>query len=182
MYLWQWHVLHALVVLLKCAWMILYPIKQSPAYLLRSSINGQQQVNGRMIPKRFERLEIDTTRLLTADAGPDDNTIKDTQRIKEYRTRVFDIALLICFFCIIIGAALLIMYAYMLDQEKKDSTTSLLPQQLFISGCVFMALAFMPGAVCCVILIKDEGPAKQRTDGEAMDAAKDGRRIKMPGW
>jgi hypothetical protein len=66
-----------------------------------------------------------------------------------------------------LGAVLLITYDSILNQEKKDGETSLLPQRFLISGCVFMAMALIPGAVCCVILIQDEGPAKQRTDGKS---------------
>jgi hypothetical protein len=127
--------------------------------MVKSSINGQQRVNGRMLPKRFERLEIDTTRLLTAEQI--DTTIQDAhKKEKEYRARVFDITLLICFVCFMLGGALLITNDYIRRQEEKDGETSLLPQRLMISGAVFMALSIIPGAVCCRISIQGEGPAK----------------------
>ena len=126
---------------------------------MKSSINGQQRVNGRMLPKRFERLEIDTTRLLTAEQI--DTTIQDAhKKEKEYRARVFDITLLICFVCFMLGGALLITNDYIRRQEEKDGETSLLPQRFMISGAVFMALSIIPGAVCCRISIQGEGPAK----------------------
>ncbi len=107
-----------------------------------------------MIPKRFERLEIDTTRLLTAAAQQSDDTIQDTQINTSY---VVFISFFICSASIIIGGALLGIYRLMFDREEKGySKPSQVPQHFLISGCVFMALACIACIVCCVKVRMDD--------------------------
>jgi uncharacterized Tic20 family protein len=116
--------------------------------MVKRSINGQQRVNKRMLPKRFERLEIDTTRLLTAAAKQSDNTIQDTQRKKEYNAQVSLISYVMCSLLLTLGVILLCTYDIMFTEEKKNGKTSLLPEQILISGCVSLGLAFIAFIIC----------------------------------
>ena len=121
--------------------------------MVKRSINGQQRMNKRMIPKRFERLEIDTTRLLTAAAQQSDNT----QIKNEHSALVIFISLFTCVVFNIIGAVLLCIYGIMFNQEEKGySTPSQSPQHFLISGCVFMAVACIACIVCSVKVRMDD--------------------------
>ena len=116
-------------------------------------------MNGRMLPKRFERLEIDTTRLLTANAVPSVEKVQDAHIKKKYRADVQNTSILIfiLFFCI--SVALLGLYQFMpIHDPYGDPKNPRRDPDRLISGCVLMAVAIIALGVNCVFTDIDKDP------------------------
>jgi multisubunit Na+/H+ antiporter MnhB subunit len=141
--------------------------------MVKRSINGQQRMNGRMLPKRFERLEIDTTRLLTAEATQSVKTVQDTHK-KEYKAHVVIgvkiISAVLCLLFCLIGVVLLLVYAFTPDHASNEQyvkpNTSQKDPNILISGGVFMALALIAFWVNFVSTDKDKDPNTAKTEKE----------------